>query len=90
MGWRPEATLDSGAFYVFNLTASNTLAWVKPAMRACAALLALAALHAGVGCFCMLSASVLLLDLHPSFHMQSHPGPGRLHAGLQQLIVKPT
>jgi hypothetical protein len=31
-GRRPEAdALDSGAFYVFNLTASNALSWVKPA-----------------------------------------------------------
>jgi hypothetical protein len=34
MGRRPEATLDSGAFYGINLTASNALSWVKPALRA--------------------------------------------------------
>jgi hypothetical protein len=37
-GRRPEAaTLDSGAFYMLNVTASNALSWVKPAVRACAA-----------------------------------------------------
>jgi hypothetical protein len=35
-GRRPEAaTLDSGAFYMVNVTASNALSWVKPAVRAC-------------------------------------------------------
>jgi hypothetical protein len=54
MGRRPEATLDSGAFYVINLTAaSNALSWVKPALRACAALQARAALHLGEGWLCM-------------------------------------
>jgi hypothetical protein len=53
MGRRPEAILDSGAFYVINLTASNALSWVQPALRACAALQARAALHLGDGWLCM-------------------------------------
>jgi hypothetical protein len=63
MGRRPEATLDSGAFYVINLTASNTLSWVKPALRACAALQSQAALHLGAGCLCMFFCWGALLGL---------------------------
>jgi hypothetical protein len=63
MGRRPEATLDSGAFYVINLTASNALSWVKPALRACAALQARAALHSGEGCLCMFFCWGALLHL---------------------------
>jgi hypothetical protein len=60
MGRRPEATLDSGAFHVINLTASNALSWVKPALRARAALQARAALHLGEGCLCMFCWGALL------------------------------
>jgi hypothetical protein len=63
MGRRPEANLDSGAFYVINLTASNALSWVKPAVLACAALQAGAALHSGEGCLCMFFCWGALLDL---------------------------
>jgi hypothetical protein len=64
-----DATLGSGAFYVFNLTASNALSWVKPAVSACAAFkasglhgqpAALGAVHAGYG----VSACFLLECYH--------------------------
>jgi hypothetical protein len=49
------AVLGSGAFYVFSITTSGAAAQCKEEYTVQPAAMA-AALHAGVGCLCMLSA----------------------------------